>query len=221
MEFYRPAVLSPATDTGQNTQHFFSLVTKAHLNWWWFLKSQLRINKTIHRENQMFAFDFYTNLSSQTVLTAGQLHHSYTNLWTRDHSQAFHVAFGSCHLEQEEFEMANLWTSEKDQLRQVSKWINNCSSSAELFTWKALHLHLTRTELCNLKPADTATIILVNSNCGFLSSWCLTIEPRIYSTQKMETKPRKPQAPRSSITRVALMWKEIQQVMTTALKSVQ
>lgn len=48
----------------------------------------------------MFAFDFYTNLSSQT---AGQLHHSYTNLCTRDQSQAFHVAFGSCHLEKEEF----------------------------------------------------------------------------------------------------------------------
>lgn len=69
--------------------------------------------------------------------------------------------------------MANLWLekeSEKDQLRQVSKWINNCSSSPELLTWKAFDLHLTRTELSNLKPADTGTIILVNSNCGFLSS---------------------------------------------------
>lgn len=70
------SILSPATDAGQNTQHLFSLVTKGHLNWWWFFKSQLRINKTIHRENQMFAFGFYTNLSTQTVLTAGQLHQS-------------------------------------------------------------------------------------------------------------------------------------------------
>lgn len=66
--------------------------------------------------------------------------------------------------------MAGERTSEKDQLRQVSKWINNCSSSPELLTWKAFDLHLTRTELSNLKPADTGTIILVNSNCGFLSS---------------------------------------------------
>lgn len=46
----------------------------------------------------MFAFDFYTNLGTNSANT-----NSYTNLCARDQSQAFHVAFGSCHLEQEEF----------------------------------------------------------------------------------------------------------------------
>lgn len=81
----------------------------------------------------MFAFDFYTNLSTQTVLTAGQLHHSYTNLCTRDQSQAFNVAFGSCHLEQEEFKMANLWL-EKEQVEKIS-----CGKSANGSTTAVVH----------------------------------------------------------------------------------
>lgn len=74
-----------------------------------FLKSTEKYKASqSHKQNKAFAAKFYTSLSTQTLLTAGQLRCSYTNLCTRDPSQASSVMFGSYPCEQEEFQMAYL-----------------------------------------------------------------------------------------------------------------
>lgn len=84
----------------------------------------------------MIASNFYTDLRTGTQLTAGELHHSYTNLCPRDPNnkiQAFHRTFGSCHFKQEEFEMVD------GSLREKKKPELSCSKSANEGTTAAVH----------------------------------------------------------------------------------
>lgn len=75
---------NPATAAGQKkTLHiFFSLVTKespelVSIN---KRKKSTERYKASHREIKMLASDSYTDLRAGTCLTAGELHHSYTNI---------------------------------------------------------------------------------------------------------------------------------------------